>query len=37
MAAIMAGVTIFLDYKCQKYLLWLVAVYATYIGAVLVA
>jgi len=34
MAAVMAGVTIFLDYKVvSKYLLWLVAVYATYIVA----
>src|SRR5258708_3627426 len=38
MAAIMAGVTIFLDYKVvSKYLLWLVAVYATYIVAALLA
>jgi Mn2+/Fe2+ NRAMP family transporter len=38
MAAIMAGVTIFLDYKVvSKYLLWLVAVYATYIVAAVLA
>ena len=38
MAAIMAGVTIFLDYKAvSKYLLWLVAVYATYIVAAVLA
>jgi Mn2+/Fe2+ NRAMP family transporter len=38
MAAIMAGVTIFLDYKVvSKYLLWLVAVYATYIVAAMLA
>src|ERR1700716_4199404 len=34
LAALMAGVTIFLDYKVvSKYLLWLVAVFATYIVA----
>jgi len=38
MAAVMAGVTIFLDYKLvSKYLLWLVAVYATYIVAAVLA
>jgi Mn2+/Fe2+ NRAMP family transporter len=38
MAAVMAGVTIFLDYKVvSKYLLWLVAVYATYIVAAVLA
>jgi Mn2+/Fe2+ NRAMP family transporter len=38
MAAVMAGVTIFLDYKVvSKYLVWLVAVYATYIVAAVLA
>src|SRR6195256_1742993 len=38
MAAVMAGVTIFLDYKVvSKYLLWLVAVFATYIVAAVLA
>lgn len=38
LAAVMAGVTIFLDYKLvSKYLLWLVAVYATYIMAAVLA
>jgi Mn2+/Fe2+ NRAMP family transporter len=38
MAAVMAGVTIFLDYKVvSKYLLWLVAVYAIYIVAAVLA
>jgi Mn2+/Fe2+ NRAMP family transporter len=38
MAAVMAGVTIFLDYQLvSKYLLWLVAVYATYIVAAVLA
>src|ERR1700716_3488283 len=37
-AAVMAGVTIFLDYKVvSKYLLWLVAVFATYILAAVLA
>ena len=38
MAGLMAGVTIFVDYKVvSKYLLWLVAVYATYIVAAVLA
>src|ERR1700716_1907847 len=38
LAALMAGVTIFLDYKVvSKYLLWLVAVFATYIVAAVLA
>src|SRR6195256_556674 len=38
LAAVMAGVTIFLDYKVvSKYLLWLVAVFATYIVAAFLA
>ena len=38
LAAVMAGVTIFLDYKIvSKYLLWLVAVFATYILAAVLA
>jgi Mn2+/Fe2+ NRAMP family transporter len=38
MAALMAGVTIFLDYKTvSKFLLWLVAVFATYIVAAVLA
>jgi Mn2+/Fe2+ NRAMP family transporter len=38
LAAVMAGVTIFLDYKLvSKYLLWLVAVFATYILAAFLA
>jgi Mn2+/Fe2+ NRAMP family transporter len=38
MAALMAGVTIFLDYKTvSKFLLWLVAVFATYIVAAILA
>jgi NRAMP (natural resistance-associated macrophage protein)-like metal ion transporter len=38
MAALMAGVTIFLDYKTvSRLLLWLVAVFATYIVAALLA
>jgi Mn2+/Fe2+ NRAMP family transporter len=38
LAAVMAGVTIFLDYKVvSKYMLWLVAVFATYIVAAFLA
>jgi Mn2+/Fe2+ NRAMP family transporter len=38
LAALMAGVTIFLDYKVvSKYMLWLVAVFATYIVAAVLA
>jgi Mn2+/Fe2+ NRAMP family transporter len=38
LAALMAGVTIFLDYKTvSKFLLWLVAVFATYILAAVLA
>jgi len=38
MAALMAGVTIFLDYKTvSKFLLWLVVVFATYIAAAVLA
>jgi Mn2+/Fe2+ NRAMP family transporter len=38
LAALMAGVTIFLDYKTvSKFLLWLVAVFATYIVAAFMA
>jgi Mn2+/Fe2+ NRAMP family transporter len=38
LAALMAGVTIFLDYKIvSKFLLWLVAVFATYIVAAVLA
>ena len=38
MAALMAGVTIFLDYKTvSKFLLWLVGVFATYIVAAVLA
>src|SRR4030088_2760646 len=38
LAAVIAGVTIFLDYKVvSKYLLWLVAVFATYIVAAVLA
>jgi Mn2+/Fe2+ NRAMP family transporter len=38
MAAVMAGVTIFLDYHLvSKYLLWVVAVFATYIVAAFLA
>jgi Mn2+/Fe2+ NRAMP family transporter len=38
MAALMAGVTIFLDYKIvSKFLLWLVVVFATYIVAAVLA
>ena len=38
LVAVMAGVTIFLDYKVvSKYLLWLAAVFATYIVAAILA
>jgi Mn2+/Fe2+ NRAMP family transporter len=38
LAAVMAGVTIFLDYKTvSRYMLWLVAVFATYIVAAALA
>jgi Mn2+/Fe2+ NRAMP family transporter len=38
LAALMAGVTIFLDYKTvSKFLLWLVAVFATYVVAAVLA
>src|SRR6202158_2379855 len=38
LAALMAGVTIFLDYKAvSKFLLWLVVVFATYIVAAVLA
>ena len=38
MAAVMAGVTIFLDYRVvSKYMLWLVALFATYIVAAVLA
>jgi Mn2+/Fe2+ NRAMP family transporter len=38
MAAVMAGVTIFLDYKVvSKYMLWLVALFAAYIVAAVLA
>jgi Mn2+/Fe2+ NRAMP family transporter len=38
LVALMAGVTIFLDYRAvSKYLLWLVAVFATYIVAAIMA
>ena len=38
LSAVMAGVTIFLDYKVvSKYMLWLVAVFGAYIVAALLA